>query len=64
MNPEGRERRAKMGFYHSISGVGVGAERMPPRKSKNLKMAEFVVVRSAAAGTEGDSRYVGKYLKA
>ena len=54
MSPEGRERRTKMGFYHSLSGVGVGAERMPP-EVKEFKRGGTCGPRGEAAGTEGGS---------
>ena len=48
MSPEGRERRTKMGIYHFLSRVGIGAERMP-RKSKNLKGGRTCSPRGAQA---------------
>ena len=43
MSPEGRERRTKMGFYHLFL-EWESARSACPRKSKNLKGVELVVL--------------------
>ena len=56
MSPKGREQRTKIGIYHSLSGVGSGAERIPPEVKEFQRWLNLWSSRHASdAGTEGDS---------